>query len=695
MAEELPQNSSGSQVASKDSGVIAGVQSSDSTGKSATVQSNQNSQAPTTQNNQNNKKYDLGVLFVHGIGFQERGDVFNEIYPAIVNEISSDESVVFEEILASSEKENQARIIRDGKESSILFRESYWHGSEEDLNQTSGGGSSRLINTLLCLSWCVRILCLKFSQIRFGTPIFFASIVMSISLLLNDNSGLLRNLFQATTDRMMPRLAVAVTIFLIVVLGIFLVCFIDVVSIEEEDEKFNENMSLYELFFLDRLTKKHLVSFLVYVALSAIYVLSGQILPIVILLLAVLLVALYHARKKFGVKIVGLWNQINACADYIRSDQDLIYIDRVQCDLDRILNESNRVIVVSHSMGEYLSYKVLSQEKYRNLSNIYLISVGGGLGAVSLIGNSRVSDSEGNYSPINTLLVSSCVAFASMLNIFLFLYSWSHLFVDLWSIYKNFQGNLFSGLISSLIDVLGIVISFFIGRDIIRFGGVIENISKFKFYRYTHFFDPVGNFSNFVYGLNIIKHVTPILSFGHGVSTYFFGASRQGQPGKVDDFKFINMKYMQCQLVRHINSSLWAGSDCGYPVEDSSREKYRYAQNAIYLSVGFITIVFLEFLGIVSGVLLYNIINKTNYVINDPFIYVLAFGVFEYWGFKMVYVFIDTICSIYRSGDYRFKKYSLLIICPIVSFLIGVFCVGVWYGGIGIIKHVSLVKAFL
>lgn len=80
MTEELSQDSSRPQETSKDSGVSSEVQLSNSTGKSVAVQSNQKSQAVTKQNNQNNKKYDLGVLFVHGIGFQERGDVFNEIY---------------------------------------------------------------------------------------------------------------------------------------------------------------------------------------------------------------------------------------------------------------------------------------------------------------------------------------------------------------------------------------------------------------------------------------------------------------------------------------------------------------------------------------------------------------------------------------------------------------------------------------
>lgn len=55
MAEELPQNSSGSQVASKDSGVSSEGQLSNQTGESVAVQSNQESQSSGSQNNQNNK----------------------------------------------------------------------------------------------------------------------------------------------------------------------------------------------------------------------------------------------------------------------------------------------------------------------------------------------------------------------------------------------------------------------------------------------------------------------------------------------------------------------------------------------------------------------------------------------------------------------------------------------------------------
>lgn len=97
MTEELSQDSLRPQETSKDSGVSSEGQLFNPTGKSATVQSNQNSQAPTTQNNKNNKKYDLGVLFVHGIGNHERGETFDAMYDSIKDELASDEDIYYSE----------------------------------------------------------------------------------------------------------------------------------------------------------------------------------------------------------------------------------------------------------------------------------------------------------------------------------------------------------------------------------------------------------------------------------------------------------------------------------------------------------------------------------------------------------------------------------------------------------------------
>ncbi|WP_314938577.1 hypothetical protein [Rothia mucilaginosa] len=697
MTEELSQDSLRPHEASKDSGAITEGQVSNTTEENALAQSNQNSQLLTAQSNQNNKKYDLGILFVHGIGFQEQGDVFNEIYPAIVNEISLDESVVFEEIPLSSEKEKQVRIIRDGKDSSILFRESYWHGNVENLNHTSGGRSSRLITTLLCLSWCVRILCLKFSQVRVGTPIFFASFVTVISLLFGDNADIIRNLLQAIADRQISRFVIVIAILMIAISCMFLVWLMDIAFVEGEDEKLNEDLSLYDLLLFGRLTKKHLIVFIIYAILSGIYILSGPVSAMAILVLIALLIFLYlyPTFKIFYSKIIGLWNQINTCADYIRSDKDSLYLNRVESDLDDILNESSKVIIVSHSMGEYLSYKVLTQDKYFNLSNVRLVSIGGGLGAVSLIGKSRISDAQGNYSPRKTLGVSSVVAIASISNLGIFIYCWSRLFVDLWSFGSNLQSITHGNFIFLLSDIGGIIISHFLGRGIIYFSGVIDHFSEFKFYRYTHFFDPVGNFSNFVYGLNIVKNITPKLSFGHGVSTYFYGASHRGKPGKVDDFKFMNMKYMQHQLMKHVNESLYVDSRHDYLTENVNRKERWHFRKSTYLLVALVVAVFFEFLGIELGVPLYNLMAKTDYTIQEPFRYMVAFGIFEYWGAGMYYAFISVSCNIFRPGEHKFKFFFFLVTYPLFALIIGFWCVTTWFFCINTLQMVSSVKSLL
>ncbi|WP_152691235.1 hypothetical protein [Rothia mucilaginosa] len=693
MAEESPQNSSRPQVTSQDSGVSSEGQLSNPTGENAVVQSSQKSPTATNQNSQSNKKYDLGVLFVHGIGFQEQGDVFNEIYPAIVNEIGLDESAILKEIPLASEKEKQVDIIRDGKSSSILFRESYWHGSVEDLNQPSGNESDRLTSILLCLSWCIRILCLKFSQIRLGTPIFFASSVVAISLFVDNNDILIENVLQALGDRPASRLTLVVVIFMIVMSSMFLLYFIDTASMEDENKKFDDNPSLSNLLSLERLTKKHLIIFVSYAFLSVIYVFWGHFFPAVILLI-ILLALVYIALKIFGSKIIGLWEQINMCADYIRSNEEIFYINRVKSDLDSILDKSNRVIVVSHSMGEYLSYKVLSQDEYFNSSNVCLISIGGGLGAVSLIGESRVSDDQEKYSPRKTLELSSIVAAASILNLYIFVYCWSHLFIDLRSFSLESQGTMCDKFTFLMNDLAGIVVAYFFSRSIICFSGVIDHFLEFKFYRYTHFFDPVGNFSNFAYGSNIINNITPKLSFGHGVSTYFFGLSRQSEPGKVEDFKFINMKYMQNQLVKYINKFLSVNLCSTDSAEEEKSGKCRFIRSSIYLIIVIATTVFFEFLGIMLGVFLYNSLNGTNYTIENPFVYMVAFCIFEYWGARMLYALISKSYDIYRPKEYKFRFFWLLVIYPLFVLLIGVWCSSTWYSCVTTLQSISSGKYF-
>lgn len=693
MAEESPQNSSKPQEASKDSGASSEGQLSNPTGENTVEQNNQKSQTVTNQNSQSNKRYDLGVLFVHGIGFQKQGDIFNEIYPAIANEIKLDKSIVYNEVPSSYAKEKRVRIVSNGKIKNILFRESYWHGQVGSSGYIRGNNSSKGIDILLCLSWCIRILCLKFSQVRIGTPLFFAS-VLSIAIFLSNNINIFTDIIHAAENEMMPRVAVVMFISAIVVATIFIVCYMNLLSIENEDGQDSDICRILNYSFaFDRLKIYYLVTFMLYLVCSVVYVLWGQVTYVILLVLGALFILVRFLWGSVTPKIVGLWYQINACADYIRSNQGLTYLNRVQSDLDRILHESNRVIVVSHSMGEYLSYKVLSREKYRNLSNIDLISIGGGLGAVSLIGNSRISDADGNYLPQETLRVSSGVAVASILNLLLFVVSWLHLFVDLWSIYKNFQNAPFNEILFSLIDILCIAISYFVSRDIIRFGGVIDHTSNFKFYRYTHFFDPVGNFSNFVYGSNVSKDITPRLGFGHGVSSYFFGASREGSPGNVEDTKFISMKYMQYQLVQHIKYSLHMIPCFKNFTESIDSKWHRDFQKITYIALSSIVVVLLEWAGILFGLMIYNWYHATNYAIEDYGKYIIAIGILEYWGVRFACRVSNLICAIYHPGDRKHKVIGLVVSILFSSFVIGLLATLIKYSMFDYLISVPHVKS--
>lgn len=129
MAEDLPQDSSKPQETSPDSGVSSEGQLSNLMGKNSEVQSNQKPQAQTKQNNQNNKKYDLGVLFVHGIGSQQKGDTFKAIYPSIRDEFNSNGRFKYRELSKISDESFEViGEISDGKSTKkVIFRESNWN----------------------------------------------------------------------------------------------------------------------------------------------------------------------------------------------------------------------------------------------------------------------------------------------------------------------------------------------------------------------------------------------------------------------------------------------------------------------------------------------------------------------------------------------------------------------------------------
>ena len=168
MTEELSQDSSRPQEASKDFGVSSERQLSNPTGESVAVQSNQNSQAPTTQNNKNNKKYDLGVLFVHGIGIQKPGDTFNAMYNTIEQEFSLRRDISLN-VLSLTNYSKVVSVSHANKSKNILFKESHWNGlgaSSNHKNIMRGGGLQE--NLLGFLKACVYLLYVFSNIVLYG-----------------------------------------------------------------------------------------------------------------------------------------------------------------------------------------------------------------------------------------------------------------------------------------------------------------------------------------------------------------------------------------------------------------------------------------------------------------------------------------------------------------------------------------------
>lgn len=120
MAEELSQDSLRPQDTSQDSGVSSKGQLSNPTGENTATQNKQKSQVVTKHNNQNNKKYDLGVLFVHGIGNQEEGQTFEAMYDSIKDELSSDRNISFSQISRNT-SEASGTVSRAGESKKFYF----------------------------------------------------------------------------------------------------------------------------------------------------------------------------------------------------------------------------------------------------------------------------------------------------------------------------------------------------------------------------------------------------------------------------------------------------------------------------------------------------------------------------------------------------------------------------------------------
>lgn len=369
MAEDSPQDSSRPQDTSKDSGVSSEGQLSNPTGENAVVQSIQNSQAPTTLNNQNNKKYDLGVLFVHGIGSQQKGDTFEEMYIPIKNEFNEDKNFLFVELEGDDTFAKcpiiDKRPLGGNGRIDVIFRESHWNGvGSKSTNNAPQNSKSKLCNFFkgVIRDFLGFIKSIIYLLYFLASSIFYSRIRFLISLLL----------FYA---------AVIIVIF--------------------------PNNLREAKGWAPWIVIGGFVAFMLYPPVSAavFYMLKG---------LCSLVKNPIHINKQLfkqskrspGRKIPfkTLYQQINDMVMYGHHQSGGMYINRVKDDILNLLNESQRILIVAHSMGGLLSHEALGIMDSNFLRRIKFYGVGSGLGPVTVLRQgsfNRVNQSFINFFPKN------------------------------------------------------------------------------------------------------------------------------------------------------------------------------------------------------------------------------------------------------------------------------------------------------
>ncbi|QXW98593.1 hypothetical protein LPB405_00645 [Rothia mucilaginosa] len=200
MTEELSQDSSRPQETSQDSGVSFEGQLSNPTGENTAVQNNQKSQAVTKQNNQNNKKYDLGVLFVHGIGDQQKGDTFKAMYEPIKKELEENKEILFVELDKTVTKARCPVIemgpSKENKRADIIFRESHWNNLNGKVNLKNYIGNayslvgfviSLFIGSLKALNYLlISLLATCVSHVKFLTAFISLFVIISYIYIRED-----------------------------------------------------------------------------------------------------------------------------------------------------------------------------------------------------------------------------------------------------------------------------------------------------------------------------------------------------------------------------------------------------------------------------------------------------------------------------------------------------------------------------
>lgn len=464
MTEELSQDSSRPQETSQDSGVSSEGQLSNPTGENTAAQNSQKSQVVTKHNNQNNKKYDLGVLFVHGIGAQKPGDTFNAMYNTIEQEFNLRRDISLN-VLSSTNHSKVVSVSHASKPKNILFKESHWNGlgaSSSHKNIMRGGGL--LENLLGFLKACMYLLYV------------FSNIVLH---------GGWRVIFG------------------------FIILFSFIPQIKPLSANTQQMLN----------------------------VLGNFIFHMIILILSAILYSVVHKFQSGAYKVpsikfshlIKIWyQQIDDAVRCGYSKKGEIYIQRVRGDLEGLLNESNRVLVLAHSMGGFLAYEALkrSDPKLVQKNIVYFNGVGSGLGPVEILRRGLFKKSSSK--PSNPWMLFARDMLILLLFASLTLLSSLVVCINFMNSITGQKNEFLMSLNLFSIVVLAFFVCYRIYRKFTAGLYSIKPVNEISWKEYTHFADFVGNTSTYIYGDGIQKY--KYFSNGrfyhfHIVPTYFVSGS--------------------------------------------------------------------------------------------------------------------------------------------------------------------------
>ena len=574
MTEELSQDLSRPQETSQDSGVSFEGQMSNPTGENTAVQNNQKSQAVTKQNNQNNKKYDLGVLFVHGIGDQKKGETFKAIYPSIRDEFNSNGRFKYRELSKlSDESVGVIGEISDGNAiKNVIFRESNWNKRYSNPARVKGKRTrfsevkEWVLNAINCFFLILYFCGMRIVSSRIHNIIFSLSAVFLFLFLGNKLIFIFSNFQKITPEDGFALYLSAALLFA----PIFLFF-----TVWSKWDKWLERKKWVLFFAFIIVTLGFVVrnvEILWKVAAGVSIVILGIIVSLIILFP-------FLGWERIKPLVAPMWEQVNNSADYIRTGSEFKYLQAVELGIKNLMKESDRVIIVAHSMGEYLTYRSLKRTVANmNCKEVQLIGVGGGLGLVSLMGSLRASDRKGEYSIAKSIFLSFGAAFQvfiiwsgftiSVLGLVLDLYRSlpllagsetldSYIGSNIRNPYIPFEtpSRVFNIIFHGVFFIIFLAIGFFIEKVISI--DVIGD-SRLKFFKYSHFLDPVGNSAGFYYGNRADKAITPNSSFAHSIRSYFTAGEIGVKSMARHVSKYI---YMRRRVVQHILSTAYGNPD--------------------------------------------------------------------------------------------------------------------------------------